>query len=230
MSKVEEAPKVTELRRLPALSMKWKSFFAVLMVGIVVLAGISDTQYQSLNRISAEYESLRELVDMVEDGASLTHEYTLRHKLDGFELNMGIPVHMFWSLPVCLIYNLNDNSTLYLALSISVLPSESEVSINLQEGNAFDLGTNETALVIWSANTTTNSIYSVPLASKGWYTLSLFGPVEKRLDATGKATGYSFSRPPSVDCWLDIRMVYEGMYSSFLVRPCMQFPSVLGPV
>ena len=218
MSKVEEAPKVTEPKRLPALSIKWKSFFAVLMIGIVVLAGISYVQYQSFNRISAEYERLRELVDLVENGASLRHEYTLRYKFDKFELDIGYPVHMFFRLPVCLIYNLNDNSTLYISLSISALLSDSQVSINLQEGNAFDLGTNETAPVIWSANTTTNSIYSVPLVSKGRYTLSLFGPIVKHLDATGKATGYSFFLPHGVDCWVDIRMVYEGMYSSFLVK------------
>ena len=125
---------------------------------------------------------------------------------------------MFGILPDCLIYNLNDNSTLYLALSISALPSDSQVSINLQEGNAFDLGTSVIAPVIWSVNATTDSIYSVPLVSKGWYTLSLFGPIVKLRDATGKATGHSFLLPPGVDCWIDIRMIYEGKYSPFLVK------------
>ena len=45
MSKVEEAPKN------PSLSIKWKFFLVVLMIGLVVLAGVSYTQYQSLNRL-----------------------------------------------------------------------------------------------------------------------------------------------------------------------------------
>ncbi len=218
MSKVEETPRITEPKHQLSVPMKWKSLFGVLMLGLIVLAAITYTQYQSLNRASADYERLRELFDLVEDGASLTHEYTLRHKINKFELEIGYPVHMFFRLPICVIYNLNDNSTLYLSLSINALPSESQVSINLMEGNAFDLSTNETAPVIWSVDTTTNSIYSVPLVSKGWFTLSLFGPIVKHLDTTGKATGYRFFLPSGVDCWVDIRMVYEGEYSPFLVK------------
>jgi len=58
MSKVEEAPKVTEAERPSSLSIKWKSLFVVLMIGLVVLAGVSYTQYWSLNRLSAKYEQL----------------------------------------------------------------------------------------------------------------------------------------------------------------------------
>jgi DNA-binding transcriptional ArsR family regulator len=220
MSKVEEVPKVTETKRPSSLSTKWKSLFVVLMIGLVVLAGISYAQYQSLNKISSDYERLKDLVDLVENGASLTHEYTLRYKADIFELEIGYPVHMFFDLPVCVIYNLNDNSTLYLALSIGTLPPDSQVSISLQEGNVFDHGTNETAPVIWSVDTNANSIFSVSLVSKGWYTISLFGPVMKFLDATtGKATGYIFLLPGVADCWVDIRMVHDGNYSPFIVKP-----------
>jgi len=48
----------------------------VLMIGLVVLAGVSYTQYRSLNRISGEYEQLKELVELVENGASMRSEYT----------------------------------------------------------------------------------------------------------------------------------------------------------
>jgi len=58
MSKVEEAPKVRELKLLSSLSTRWKSFFVVLMIGLVVLAGVSYTQYLSLNRLSAQHEQL----------------------------------------------------------------------------------------------------------------------------------------------------------------------------
>ena len=217
MSKVEETPKITEPKHLPSLPMKWKFFLAVLLFGLVVLAGISIIQYQYLNRMSAEYERLRELLDLIEKGASLRHEYTLEYKLEKFELEEGYRVHSFTS-SFCLIYNLDENSALHLALSISTIPSEFQISINVQEGNAFDQRTNETAPVIWSVNTTTNGVYSVPLVSRGWYTISLFGPVKKWLDATGKVTGFLIPTPLGVDCLIDIRMVYEGEYSPFLVN------------
>jgi len=81
MSRVEETPKVTESKRPPSLPTEWKSFFVVLMIGLVALASVSYTQYQSLNRISAEYEPLKELAELVENGASMRSEYTLRYKI-----------------------------------------------------------------------------------------------------------------------------------------------------
>jgi DNA-binding transcriptional ArsR family regulator len=53
MRKVEEMPKVTEPKRLSSLPIKWKSFFAVLMIGLVALAGVCYVQYQALNRLPA---------------------------------------------------------------------------------------------------------------------------------------------------------------------------------
>jgi len=51
MSKVEEAPKVREPNRFLSMSIKWKSFFGMLMIGLIVLASVSYIQYQSLNKI-----------------------------------------------------------------------------------------------------------------------------------------------------------------------------------
>jgi len=218
MSKVEEAPKVTEPKRLPPLPRKWKSFFVVLMIGLVVLAGVSYIQYQSLNRLSAEYEKVKELVELVEKGASLQSEYTLTCKVDKYEFheidfNKSGLVEIRLLLPqYCVVYNPYDNSTLYLVLSISTILSESYVPINVQVGNVFDLGTNETAPVIWSANATASSIYSVPLTSKGWYTISLFGPIT--IDP------FIFWMPvEDIDCWMSLRIIYEGKPSPFIVKP-----------
>jgi len=221
MSKVEEAPKVMEPKRAPSLPIKWKSFFVVLMIGLVVLAGVCYTQYQSLNRLSAEYEQLKEFVELVEKGASLQSEYTLRYKADKFEFDeVDFNKSHIWIRLVgpqyCVIYNPYDNSKLCLDLSISTTLSESFVPISVQEGNVFDLGTNETAPVIWSANATASSIYSVPLASKGWYTISLFGPITKLGDAI------QFRMPiieKDIDGWLSLRIIYEGKYSPFIVMP-----------
>jgi len=222
MSKVEGATKVTEPKRLSSLPIKWKSFFVVFMIGLVVLAGVSYTQYQSLNRMSLEYGQLKELVELVEKGASLQSKYTLRYKVDKFEFDKVDSDKGYLRIRVlgpqyCLIYNPYDNSTLYLVLSISTILSESYVPIGVQEGNVFDLGTNETAPVIWSANATASSIYSVPLASKGWYTISLFGPI-----TTIDPFNFTFTfRIPveDIDSSMSLRIIYEGEYSPFIVKP-----------
>jgi DNA-binding transcriptional ArsR family regulator len=151
MSKVEEAPKVREPNRFLSMSIKWKSFFGMLMIGLIVLASVSYIQYQSLNKLSSEYEILKELVELVEKGASLQSEYTLRCEAEGFEfdevdLNKS-QMFRIWVLrpQYCVIYNPYNTSTLYLVLSIRTILSESYVPINVQEGNVFDLEINETA-------------------------------------------------------------------------------------
>lgn len=57
MKGVEEVPaKITEHAfKLPR---KWKSFFAIIMIGIVILSALSYMQFLSLNRVSSDYEQL----------------------------------------------------------------------------------------------------------------------------------------------------------------------------
>jgi DNA-binding transcriptional ArsR family regulator len=130
MSKVEEAPKAREPKHALPLPMKWKSFFAALVIGLVILASVCSLQYQSLNQIlseykqlraeheqiSREYEQLKELVALTHSGdVSLQSEYTLSYHLrwedNGTSFIVG-PLD-------CLIYSLYDNSTFYLGLSIN---------------------------------------------------------------------------------------------------------------
>jgi len=55
MIQVEE---VRNKKRFWSLPIKWKSFFVLLTIGLVVLAGVSYNQYWSLNRLSTEHEQL----------------------------------------------------------------------------------------------------------------------------------------------------------------------------
>jgi len=209
MSKVEETPKATELKRPSSLPMKWKSFFVVLMIGLVALAGVSYTQYQSLNRISAKYEPLKELVELVEKGAVCQSQYTLT-----YEYEEGDSWARYGGDWYCVIYSPYDNSTLDLVLSINMIVSGSYVPINVQEGDVFVLGWNETAPVIWSVNATWGNKYSVPLASKGWYTISLVGPLKPPTGIVKIPTMIL----PEVDCWMSLRIIYEGYHSIFIVK------------
>jgi DNA-binding transcriptional ArsR family regulator len=209
MSKVEEAPKVTEPKRPPSLPMKWKSFFVVLMIGLVVLADVSYTQYQSLNRLSSEYEELKELVELAEtEGASLQSEHILSLKM---KAGLRMEIH---GSPYCFIYSPYDNSTLHLLLMTSTL-SASYITLSVQDVSIFDLTTREAGALIWSVCATSNSTYSVPLVSKGWYTISLVGPIIKMNNTIGVRMGVT----EDIDCRMSLRLIYEGEHASFIVSP-----------
>jgi len=102
----------------------------------------------------------------------------------------------------------------YVSMIATTLPSESYVAISVQEGNAYDPTSNETTAVIWSLNATKSGISYVPLPSKGWYTISLAGPIRKLLDESGKVIGYEYMLGTfgDVDCSLSLQIIYEGNY------------------
>lgn len=57
MSRVEEVPKIVEPKRPLSSSMKWKIFFAVIMVGLIVLAGVNYVQIRHLEELNRNNES-----------------------------------------------------------------------------------------------------------------------------------------------------------------------------
>jgi DNA-binding transcriptional ArsR family regulator len=57
MKGVEETPDIKPRHGL-ALSMRWQVVFAVLMIGLVILASVSYVQYLSLNQLSSEHDQL----------------------------------------------------------------------------------------------------------------------------------------------------------------------------
>jgi len=214
MSNVEEAPKVKEPKRPSSLPIKWKSFFVVLMIGLVVLAGVSYTQYLALNRLSVEYGQLKELVELAEtEAVSLQYEHILSLKLNITDLRMEIH-----GSPYCFIYSPYDNSTLHLALTTSAL-SRTRIPISVQDVSIFDLSYREAGTIIWSVYATSSSTYSVSLASKGWYTFSLVGPIMKMNNTIGVMRAVT----EDVDCRMSLRIIYEGKYSPFIVTPVLFF-------
>lgn len=64
MRGVEESPD-TKPKHL-TISLRWKSFFAVLMIGVVILAAVSCTQYMSLNQLSIDYQQISEEHELLE--------------------------------------------------------------------------------------------------------------------------------------------------------------------
>ncbi len=64
MKIVEEAPAVRSYHGFP-LSLKWKSFFAVLIVAVVLLASFSYIEFTSLSQLSGKHELLQERYDQL---------------------------------------------------------------------------------------------------------------------------------------------------------------------
>lgn len=64
MRGVEETPE-TQQRRL-ALPLRWKSVFAVLMIGVVILAAVSCVQYLSLDQLSCDYKQISDDYELLE--------------------------------------------------------------------------------------------------------------------------------------------------------------------
>lgn len=234
MSKVEEAPETMEPKHVPPLPMKWKCLSAALMIGLVTLASVCFFQYQSLNQtfgeykqlrveheqMSREYEQLKELVALTHfKDVSLQSEYTLRYSLRSEANGRGYTIEGPWD---CVIYSPYDNSTFYLALAIPIPTERPRFALSIQEGNAYDSKTNETSPVIYSLNATKTNMFYVPLPSKGWYTVSLIGPIGKVLDASGRVIGYRGyfilgAGFQDIDCSLSIRTIHDRNYISFIV-------------
>jgi DNA-binding transcriptional ArsR family regulator len=205
MSRVEEIPRITE-RKAPALPMKWKYFFASLMIGLVILGGVSYIQYQSLSKVSAEDEPVKELVDLA-GNESLDARVVGSWYLRGLNFTSSIGAYS-------VVYSPYDNSIMNLDLSTTWYEAPSFIPISVQEGNVFALTSNETAPVIWGANATGSNTFLVTLAHKGWYTLSLAG---SRKSPGGTPINDAAMSPKKVIYWMRVLMIYKEEYAPFVV-------------
>jgi DNA-binding transcriptional ArsR family regulator len=212
MSKVEEPPRTVGRKRGLLSSLRLKSLLALLTTAIVVLASLNYAQYQSLNKISTDYEPLRELSDMVKNGDLLQSQYTLRYRSSSY---ISIPPEDAW---YCVMFVPYDNSTLNMALTVNSIQIPGYVPITVQKGDA--LATNETAPTIQSLNTTMSGRYSIQLPSKGWYTISLVGSIVRLTVEKdgGISITYLLALQSSIDCSMSLELIHEGTNSPFAVK------------
>ena len=73
MKIVEEAPAVRSRYGFP-LSLKWRSFLAVLIIAVVLLASFSYVEYVSLNQLSDEHDHLQSRYDQLLSWSASTDE------------------------------------------------------------------------------------------------------------------------------------------------------------
>jgi DNA-binding transcriptional ArsR family regulator len=65
MRGVEDTPETTAKRQFK-MPLKWKSFFAVLMIGVILLAAVSCTQHLSLAQLSSDYHEISDDYGLLE--------------------------------------------------------------------------------------------------------------------------------------------------------------------
>jgi len=183
MYHVEEAPK-TALRT--QLSFKrWKVVLAMLMVGLVLLSSLCYFQYQTLTQLSAQFLSLKEERELLQDvlkealgleNAVCTYKYTK---------NGTVPTPpLFWD-KICSIYSLLGNSTLEVRISLPP-PDHPNASLcalivhtRVPDLLNDSVTSNETislrfAFEVFRVISITNSdTYSAILPSRGWYEIGI---------------------------------------------------------
>ncbi|MEM3666322.1 MAG: hypothetical protein QW222_04485, partial [Candidatus Bathyarchaeia archaeon] len=156
MSKVEEAPKTTEMRLIKSLPIKWKLLFATLIIGLVILASLSYVQYQSLSTIAAEHKPIMELAEMTKKGALLESQHTLKYKSNSI---------WFSNQLYCVIYVPYDNSELEATLTVNSISFPSHIPIIVQKEDA--LAWNNLASKLYHLNASSSGKYLFQLPSRG---------------------------------------------------------------
>jgi hypothetical protein len=147
-------------------------------------------------------------LSILEKLANLTKPAQPRGESSGTQMVKSYPMEFDYNYPdydttrtIITLYVPNNGSTVNLNLFVDqfVSPNRYPVNITLQKGDAWINQTwvkvktyiivdnlNETitsvvwqAPVIWSLNTTESALYNTPQLCEGWYTLSMFGPVQR---------------------------------------------------
>ena len=184
-----------------------KVLVVVLSAGILVVSGLYiDLFYQQgyeLRRQGEELEALKENYDRlagISDLLNITIENPVTRYSPGLIIVSGYNLeyrydknneYVWCEDSATAIYSPLDNLILEIYLFFTA-PEGVHLPLTIQKGNAFfnesgvfrykSVQTNITywrSPVIWSVNASENRAYRAVLPSKGWYTLSLIGPMDK---------------------------------------------------
>lgn len=184
-----------------------------------------DSQIQELtdelNSLSGRLNATDELLDFAEGGSAIRHGHTLTLRF-GYDIRTDLPGGEGTDpRTFCAVYSPYDNSTLNIELKVYWI-HDFNVSITLQDGNALELVTlydYRNATAIWNVNATRSQRWATPL-SRGWYTISLIGPIHLPPQC-GVCVYPPPPRPPppviNVDCSLGVTITYQGNLSPFVL-------------
>ncbi len=188
-------------------------------------------QSYELRRLREELKALTEKYDRlagIPDLLNITIKKPVTRYSSGFIIVSGYNLeygydknndYVWYENSAVAIYSPLDNLTLKMYLSLKA-PNGVYLPLTIQRGNAFlnesgvliyqSAQTNITywrSPVIWSANASEWRAYQAVLPSKGWYTLSLIGPIEKTSSGALRYRNGGFG---GYELWETVESVYAN--------------------
>jgi hypothetical protein len=179
-----------------------------------------ETLSDQLDSLNATLNATNELVAYAEGGAVISQGHTITLKY-GYDIRSDD----FTSGPdrrtFCAVYSPYDNSTLIMDLKVYWVLADFNISMSVQDGNALEMVNMydyANASTIWTFNTNWTDRWTLPI-SRGWYTVSLIGPIH-----LPSGCGICPANPPrsqlpfiGVDCSLEVTISYEERLSPFVL-------------
>jgi len=227
MYHVEEPPKTPLHPRSP--SKRWKVLLATSMAGLILLSSLCYVQYQTLNQLSAQFLSLKEERELVQD--VLKEILGLENAVWTYEIaGNGTALPWFYSNR-CSIYSLIDNSTLEIRISFQPLdqPNASLCAVIMRRvtpdvwNDSVTLNETISGIVAFAAirfmSIANSGTYSAILPSRGWYAISITPPL-RPLDVWNETEYYT------INYTVALQIRDQKNYIPFFVGP----PMVWSPV
>ena len=186
-----------------------------------------DSQMQTLanqsKSLNATLDAANELVAYAEGGYVIRSGHTLTLKF-GYNIRSDEDCTCGTDGPdprtFCALYSPYNNSSLNLELKVDWIGRDYNLSLSVQNGNVFEpisMWEYVNASTIWSVNANWTDKWTMPI-SRGWYTVSLIGPIHLR--GCGVCL-VPISPPPmpivKVYCTLAVTLSYEEKLSPFVL-------------
>lgn len=168
----------------------------MLTLGIVISSFMFYNQYKNFAKLSGEYNQLYQRYTTLKEENERLSEFFNETKigpgssirrvliLDYNRWNRSYPPTDYGE-PVAVIYVYQANSTLKLDLIMYYTHPDLFIPLSVQKGDAFDskyatetkAGHPGLAPILWHEPVNETGSFSIPLREKGWYTISITGPI-----------------------------------------------------
>ena len=241
MNNVEDTPSPAEWMRGER---RFKVFSVLLLIGLIIVSGLyidlfNEHREQKLN-LEIKSRELETLASKYDELAGLPSLLNISIKNPKTSFSTGIILVSGYHLDyryerndeglwnsnfVTAFYSPLDNLTLNMYMYLSA-PKGIYLPLTIQKGNAF---LNQSGVlvyergnysewqspVIWALNASEKKAYRTVLPSKGWYTLSLTGPIQKTSSGALQSTSGGFGgyelwqSVESIQAWVDFRLLSD---------------------
>lgn len=161
---------------------EYRSTVITLLI-FLILFGVSYSNYRSIHQVSEKLNQWSELLELSTlEGARLSKEFTLKIQSSKIEGIQRGSFYEFYGGPLSrYIYVPQDDCVIEIEFyQWFPLNPGRWIPLSIQKGDAYDMKNPENATILWSADLNRSGTYEAHVPERGWYTVSLIGPVMKR--------------------------------------------------